>query len=278
MRTRVPLLTILLALWLAILSACSPTESETKIATDLSEPTLMRLWTMVAEEADIQQETAILESLHLSATAGGSLERAHFVFHALNEEGRNQVVFVDVNGDGDLTWQQQSVERGDYPLHPADLLAALDEAGLAELAAAKGGLTVLADSIAGEISYRQKEADVYLLENGRRRPVQEIVFRSESPWTTITVCAPAPDQGQEATERDGGVVVTRTVTAGEGDRCEVWFLEQTAAKAAVLEMAESAAATPTATVPAPTVAPEKVPTATSAPLSAARAATCSPAI
>lgn len=268
MRKHVPLLAILLALWLVILSACSPAESETKIATDLSELTLMRLWTTVAEEADIQQDTAILETFHLSTTADGSLERVHFVFHALNDEGRNQVVFVDVNGDGDLTSQQQSVERGDYPLHPADLLAALDEAGLAELAAAKGGLTVLADSIAGDISYRQENADVFLLENGRRRPVQEIVFHSESPWTTITVCAPAADEDREVTERDGVVVVTRTVTAGEGDQCEVWFLEQTAARAAVLEMAESATATPTATTPAPTAAPEKEPTATPAPVSA----------
>ena len=246
MRQRAPLLgLLLLSLWLAMLSACSPAEQETRIATDLDDLSLMSLWTTVADEANIQEETAILESLQLSGTESGSLERVHVVFHALGAEGSNHAIFVDVEDGGDLTWRQQQVERGDYPLHPADLLAALDEAGLADLAAERGGLSVLADTIAGDISYRQEHADVYLLEEGQRRPIREIVFRSDTPWTTITVCAPATGESRERSERKGGVVVTRTVTAGEADQCEIWFLGQTADRAAVLELAGSAAATST---------------------------------
>jgi len=256
---------LILPLWLAILSACSPAQPETQIATDLNELSLTNVWTTIAEETGVQQETAILESFQFSATGDASLERLHLVVHALNADGSNQVIFVDANRDGHLTWRQQSAERGDYPLHPADLLAALDEVELASLATEKGGLNMMADSIAGNITYRQAHADVYLLENGQRYPIREIVFRSESPWTTITVCAPAAGEGQEATERDGGVVVTRTVTTGEEDQCEVWFLEQTAAGAADLEMAEGAPATPTSRAPETTADPtEQQPIATTA--------------
>lgn len=242
-------LAILLILWMAINSACNPADPETKIPTDLNEVKVKSLWTTAAEKTEIQPETAILESFRLSATADGSLERAHLVVHALDAEGRNQAIFVNVDAAGNLTRRRQQVERGNYPLHPADLLTALDEAGLARLAAAKGGLTVLADSIAGNISYRQEEADIYLLENGQRQPLRKIVFHSAAPWATITVCAPVTDESREVTERDGGAVVTRTVTAGKSDQCQVWFPEQTASGAAALEMAESEAATPTTGAP-----------------------------
>lgn len=241
------LLGLLLALWLAVLPACGPAETEPQLATDLNEMSLTEMWTTVVEQSSIQGETAIVESLQLSASAGAALERAHLVVHALDEEGHNQALFVDVDSGGDLTWRQQQVSRGDYALHPSTLLSALDRAALEEMAAEQGGLTVLADTIAGDVSYRQEHADVYLLEDGELRPLQEIVFHSESPWTTITVCAPAPEDGREVRETEGGAVVTRTVQTGEGNQCKIWFLEQTAAGAAVLETAASPTATPTTT-------------------------------
>ena len=236
MHRRTPLLALFILVALATFSACSPADRETQVTTDLNEPALTTIWTAVADEADIQEETAVLESLQLSAGAAGPLERLHLVFHALNEDGSNEAIFVDVDAEGDLIWRRQQVERVDGTLHPADLMAALDDAAVAELAAEKGGITLLADTIAGDISYRQEHADVYLLENGQRHPIREIVFRSQSPWTTITVCAPTAAEDREVTEREGGVAVTQTVTAGDEDQCEIWFLEQTAAKANVLEL------------------------------------------
>lgn len=143
------------------------------------------------------------------------------VFHALNEAGENAVYSVDMGADGRLGWRQQPIEPTSYPTQPGALLTALDDLDLAATAAEENGLTLWADTIAGSISYRQEKADIYLLTNGALRPLQEIVFQSQTPWTTITVC---PAEAETA--------------AGQDDQCQVWFLEQATAKAQSFELAE----------------------------------------
>lgn len=199
------------------------------------------MWRRVTQNTDFQEETARLSSLRLSTAADGSLQGLHVAFHALSEQGRNAAYFADVDAGGDLRWRQQAMEQGGfaYPAHPADILAALDEVELADVAAAKGGMTLRADSQAGDIAYRNEYLDLYLLKNGRRQPIQEIVFHSDSPWMTTTVCPEATEDEDDAgvTRTDSSLVVTESVTLGESD-CELWFLEQAVAKAEVVEFVE----------------------------------------
>lgn len=92
----------------------------------------------------------------------------------------------------------------------------------------------------GSLTYSSEYTELYLLENGRRRLLEEIAFDSDSPWTTIEVCAP-PDEAdgdREVTETDSSIRVTRTIGVGEDGDCEIWFLEQAVAKAEVVEFVE----------------------------------------
>lgn len=235
MRKSVALWSAILLLGLTALGGCRPAGGEFQIATDLNELSLASLWTRIAEATDFQEETARLSSLRLSVAADGPLWRLHLVFHALNEGGRNVAYFADMGRDGELQWREQRMERGewDYPAQPAEIMALLDGTGLAGVAAEKGGMTVSAGSQAGSLTYSSEYTELYLLENGHRRPLEEIVFDSDSPWITITMCAePAEtEEDREVMETDFGVLVTRTIRAGESGDCEVWFPEQAVTKA-----------------------------------------------
>ncbi|MDX1615979.1 MAG: hypothetical protein R3300_16825 [Candidatus Promineifilaceae bacterium] len=119
----------------------------------------------------------------MAIAANAELGNMRLVFHALNEAGENAVYSVDMGADGRLGWRQQPIEPTSYPTQPGALLTALDDLDLAATAAEENGLTLWADTIAGSISYRQEKADIYLLTNGALRPLQEIVFQSQTQGT-----------------------------------------------------------------------------------------------
>lgn len=228
----------LLLFSLATLSACHPAQREIQVSTDLNETSLTNLWTTIADGTGVQPRTARLTYLQIKVTSSGSLQRFNLFLNGLNEAGRNVSYLVDMQPDGDIEWRENIVEKGDYPTQPGDLMATLDEVGLPEVAAEKGGLTLVADPVSGDIAYRQESLDIYLLEDGRKRRIKEIVFHGDDTWTTITVCKDEGERDERITESPSSTVVTETVRVGEGDECEIWFLEGAAAKAETLEFAE----------------------------------------
>jgi len=214
---------VIAVLALALLPGC--TKEKVKLPQSLDDFSLTGMWEAVAEVTGNQQDSARLESLHLHADREGNIDSLSMIFHGNDSKGNRKVYFVSMGTNGEINWYSYDSRSDTVTGHPAEIFAEIDNLGLDSLEPGESGLLMQVSFQSGDLGYTYEYADIYHLEGGNLRQLDEVIFHSRVPWCTIYVARLFPT-GTTVTV-DGQTVVQATVTGPvpPGERTsQIWFL------------------------------------------------------
>ncbi len=236
-----------LCLILIITAALMPGCSGNNIATTgelpqrLDELYLTEMWTVVSEAADIQEPTAQFGDFRLRADANGGIDLLSFNFLGRNKEGVPCIYFADMGQKGRIDIREYEGEPESISAHPMIVFAEIDKLGLDSLEPGEAGLAMEICFQGGDVGYSYDYSDIYHLEDGSLRQLEEIVFHSETPWCTIGVYKLSPLA--TTTTEDEQTVAQAATVAGPvppGERTsQIWFLSEGINRAEVVEYLET---------------------------------------
>lgn len=222
-----------------IMPGCSGTKITTtgELPQSLDRLSLTEMWSAVAEAADIQEPTAELGDFRLRADENGGIDLLSFNFLGRNKEGVPCIYFADMGQKGKIDIREYEGEPESISAHPMIVFAEIDKLGLASLEPGESGLSMEICVQGGDVGYSYDYSDIYHLEDGNLRQLEEIVFHSETPWRTIGVYRLSPLE--TITTEDGQTVTQATAVAAPpppGERTsQIWFLSEGVNKADIVE-------------------------------------------
>ncbi len=229
------ILCIIALLTMTILPGCA--REKVTIPQELDKLSLGEMWEQVEDATGLQDGSSELESLNLHTDENGKIDSLSFVFHGYNTGGRPEVYFVSKNSRGELNWHHYESESITATRSPSKVFAEIDNIGLSSLQLGDAGLAMQVDFISGDIGYSYDYSDIYHLESGTLKQLDEIVFHSKYPWCTISVyklSLPEPGDGKTITQN---ITIAAPVPRGERTS-QIWFLSDDINKADVVKYLE----------------------------------------
>ena len=197
---------------------------------------LSSLWKTVLENAEIENETAVLQWLYVEIDKDGRVEHIVLQFTGIfNGEPRwYQVETIH----GKVKWYSWKAEKVGEGLHPLTLFKEIEKLNLREIPSGENGITIDASPISGSVGYEDKYSDIYLLKNGILIRLKRIIFDSNIPWYPIGICK-REKSVVEANRTEVSKRVVINVTEGNKEnQCIVIFIPQDLSKAKVVEYKE----------------------------------------
>jgi len=246
MRNTIKLISLCLVLIgaIALIPGCSGTGIKTtrELPQSLDELSLTEMWNAVADVTDVQESMAELGSFNLRADEDGGIDSLYFDFRGRNKEGRPYIYFAEMGGEGKIDIREnESKNSVSLSAHPMTVFAEIDKVGLDSLEPGEAGFAMEISFQEGDVGYSYDYSDIYHLEDGALRQLEEIIFHSETPWCTIGVYKLSPLE--TTTTEDGQTVAQATTVAGPvppGERTsQIWFLSDGIKKAEVVEYLEA---------------------------------------
>jgi hypothetical protein len=229
----ITILCLIALVLVTIMLGCSGTKITTtdELPQNLDELSLTEAWSAVAGVADIQEPTAELGDFRLRADENGGIDLLSFNFLGRNKEGVPCIYFADMGQEGKIDIREYEGESESFSAHPMTVFTEIDKLGLAMEICSQGG----------DVGYSYDYSDIYHLEDGALRKLEEIVFHSETPWCTIGVYKLSPLE--TITTEDGRTLTQATTVAAPpppGERTsQIWFLSEGVNKAEVVEYLET---------------------------------------
>lgn len=155
-------------------------------------PPLLEVWEAMAGEMPFENETARSAMLDMGFDANGSVTYLRFHFFA-DMEGEPWVhsAFVLRNGSAYLSSQRLDY-RPPHP-HPLEILTAVDSIPFEEISYGERGMNLKIFDHEQNRTYADTYGNIYAIENGTLRPLQEISFATAEVWHTIEIY-PIPER------------------------------------------------------------------------------------
>jgi hypothetical protein len=158
------------------------------VSQDPATLSLKRAWDTVADELDLQAQSAELKSFRLHIGKAGKVDSFSFEFSAYDTKGRAAHYQVSMDQKGLLHWESApQAQQVALTIHPKRVFYEIDRVGLGTLTTGDEGLALQAELISGSVSYDYEHADIYHAENGNLRLLDKISFRSSQTWCPIHV-------------------------------------------------------------------------------------------
>ena len=135
---------ILLLTALVIMPACKQDDVVTKrqqlSSTNLSELSLATIWKAAIQCSDIEESTARLVSLRLTATPNKEIRSLGLNFEGADRGGYPRFCVVSLTHGGKLIGESYSNQNaGSFEWHPMEFFRELDQVGLEKMAEAEMG-------------------------------------------------------------------------------------------------------------------------------------------
>ncbi len=221
-------LCLVIVLTIIFLPGCA--REKITIPQNLDELSLSSMWKNTAEATGVQEGSEELESLYLHADKEGNVNSLSFVFHGSDSKGRTKAYFVSRYTNGETNWHSYDSQSVTVTRHPAEIFSEIDKLGLSSLEPGEDGLLVQVDFTFGDVGYNYDYLDIYQLEDGNLRPLEEIIFHSQYPWATVSVYK-LFSSGQ-----DGQSYSTTAGPVPHGERTsQVWILGEDVNKAEIVK-------------------------------------------
>jgi hypothetical protein len=226
----VTVLCLIALILITVMPGCSGRKITTtgELPQSLDKLYLTEMWSEVAEAADIQEPGAQLGDFRLRADENGGIDLLSFNFLGRNKEGVPCIYFADMGQKGKIDIREYEGEPESFSAHPMPVFAEIDKLGVASLEPGESGLSMEICIQGGDVGYSYDYSDIYHLEDGGLRQLEEIVFHSETPWCTIGVYKLSPLE--MITTEDGQTVTQATTVAAPpppGKRTsQIWFLSE----------------------------------------------------
>jgi hypothetical protein len=231
-------LCLVLIIAAALIPGCS--QENVTISQEIDELSLVNMWEEVSATIDVQEGSAELESLLLHADKEGKVSSLSFVFHGRDSKGRPKAYFLSKYTNGEINWRSYESQSVTITRHPAEVFSEIDKLGLGSLELGEDGLSIQVQFQSGDVGYRYAYSDIYHLEGGTLRQLNEIIFHSRTPWCTIGVFELSPLE--TVVTEDGRTVARSTTVAGPvppGERTsQIWFLSEDINRAETVEYLE----------------------------------------
>lgn len=216
---------------LILMPGCGP--NPTVINRDLASVSLAEIWETIANATRIQEESANLDSVSMRCDKDGWVMSLYLTFHAEDQNGRHKAFQTSINGRGELNWS--SFEDSSVPVthDPGMIFSEIDEIGLSALERGDAGLALEIHFQWGDVGYRQSYSDIFHLQNGVLRALEEIVFHSTKLWGEISTFKlyPSPLGGGASSTMPGYLPQERT--------SQIWFLNGDVELASVVKYLEN---------------------------------------
>ncbi len=220
---------------IALVQGC--TKEKVIIPQGLDELSLSQVWEKVSATIDVQKGGEELESLRLHANQDRQVDSLSFTFHGFNQKGRPEIYFVSMNSRGEMDWYSYESNQVNPTLHPLKVFEEIDKLRLASLESGDAGLAMNIGFQSGDVGYRYAYSDIYHLEGGVLRQLDEIVFHSRTPWCTIGIFKLSSPE--TIVTGDGRTVTQATTVAGpvppSKRTSQIWFLSEDINKAEIVE-------------------------------------------
>lgn len=231
-------LCLALILVITILPGCA--KEKVSITQDLDKLSLVGMWETVSATIDVQKGGEELESLKLHSNGNRQVDSLSFIFHGFNQKGRPEVYFVSMNSHGEMDWYSYESDSVNPTLHPLKVFEEIDRLDLASLESGDAGLSINVGFQSGDIGYRNEYGNIYHLEGGILKPLDEIIFHSKYPWCTISIFKLSPNEtiitedGQTISQASTVARVNGTVPPEERT-FQIMFLSEDINKAVTVE-------------------------------------------
>ncbi len=238
---RTTIICLAFVLVITVLSGCG--KEKVSIPRELDQLSLVGIWETVSATIDIQKGGEELESLKLHANRDGQVDSLSFIFHGFNQKGRPEVYFVSMNSRGEMDWYSYESNSVNPTLHPLKVFEEIDKLGLALQESGDAGLSINVGFQSGDVGYRNQYGNLFHLEGGNLKQLDEIVFHSRYPWCTISVFKLSPNEtvitedGQTTTQASTVVRINSAVPPEERTS-QIWFLSEDINKAETVEYLE----------------------------------------
>jgi len=238
----IPKVLIIAMLFITLLSVALTgcTKEKVMIPQDLDGLSLVQMWEKVSAKIDVQKGGEEMESFRLHANGVRQVDSLSFVFHGFNQKGRPEVYFVSMNAHGEMNWYSYVSDLVNPTRHPLKVFEEIDKIGLASLESGDAGLSMHVEFQSGDVGYRNQYGNIYHLEGGTLKPLDEIIFHSQYPWCTTTVFKLSPNE--TVITRDGQIIAQAStavringVVPPEERTSQIWFLSEDINKAEVVE-------------------------------------------
>ncbi len=213
----------------ALITGCSGRKIMTtgELPQSLDELSLTEMWSVVADKADIQDDSAQFDTFHLNAGPDGKINTLQFAFHGRNEKEIPCFYLAEMGREGKIDIREYEGEPFLLFAHPTDVFTEVDKLGLASLEPGEAGFSMAIGSHSGNMSCSYEQHDIYHLEDGELLPLKEI--HSTAPGCFISVAKLYPVE-----EEEGSTV--SSITAGRSP--QVWFLSEDINRADIVEYLE----------------------------------------
>jgi hypothetical protein len=207
----------------------------------LDELSLVDMWNAVANQVDLQEQGAELESLYLHSDTDRNVNTLYFKFQGYTEKGRAHVYNASIYGKSEMNIQANGISSVQPTRHPFKIFEEIDTLGIASLETGEEGMSMLIDFQYGDIGYSYDNLDIYHLDNGTLLPLKEIIFHSSYPWCTVSVFKLVPN---ETVITEDGRTIARATTAAapvppEERTSQIWFIGEDINKATTVEYLKS---------------------------------------
>jgi len=236
----ITILCLIALILVTVMPGCSGTKITVtrELPRELDKLSLVEMWNVVAEAADIQERSAELGSFHLRADEDGSVSSMYFDFQGRNEEGRPCIYFAEMGRNGKIDIREYETNSVSPSTHPSTVFSEIDKLGLASLGSGEAGLSLQIGFQWGNLGYSCDYVDIYHLEAGELLPLQEIVFHIRDPLCIISVFKLYPVAVEEGSMASSVKTDSGPVLPGERTS-QTWFLSGDINKAEVVEYLES---------------------------------------
>jgi beta propeller repeat protein len=225
-------LCLLAVLAIILLPGC--TKEKLVIPQKLDELSLVQMWETAADATGVQDDSAELESLRFHVDENRNIDSLSFVFHGITKNKKTEVYFVSKYTNGETNWHSYESETMNVTRHPLEIFKEIDKVRLSSLEIGKNGLIFQVDFQSGDIGYSYDHSDIFKLEDGTLKQLDELVFHSQYPWCTISAYKLTPNE--PVINEDGQTIAQATTTAAgpvsPGERTsQIWFLSDDINKA-----------------------------------------------
>jgi hypothetical protein len=232
-------LCLLAVLAIILLPGC--TKEKLVIPQKLDELSLVQMWETAADATGVQDDSAELESLRFHVDENRNIDSLSFVFHGITKNKKTEVYFVSKYTNGETNWHSNESKTTNVTWHPLKVFTEIDKLGMSSLEIGKNGLIFQVDFQSGDIGYNYDHSDIFKLEDGTLRQLDEIVFHSQYPWCTISVYKLSPNE--PVINEDGQTIAQATTTAAgpvpPGERTsQIWILGEDINKAETVKYLE----------------------------------------
>ncbi|OGN87227.1 MAG: hypothetical protein A2158_02530 [Chloroflexi bacterium RBG_13_46_14] len=192
------------------LPGCDDTKITTtpEINPSIIELSLLDLWDAITDSTDIQEPSAQMDMFNLRCDKDGRLEHLYFTFYGRNSKGILYAYIADLGGKNRIHIRANEADNIVVKRHPAEVFREIDKLGLDSLETGDEGLSVMISFVWGDVGYGS--TGVYQLENGKLKPIEEVIFHSKLQWCTIEVFHLVPN---DSVVTENGRTTTQATTA-----------------------------------------------------------------